>query len=328
MYRASHPRTKRTIVGALLVVLTTLALTGVSHAAKHGLGRSPSHELLVVTANLDEVFVPQDVAHSHDMLVFAHRVRYGVSSAPDVLLLQEVTATVAREVAKRLSREIGKKYVVAVAPGPVAWHMVGDKMFTTETAILLNSSTMRRVGRGHYLTNTYALGDTAPGIPNTSKKVAYALAQQRSTGTMYALASLHFVPNWNFKSRDVSNEYKKRWADRVAHTVKTTYPRAIPVIGGDFNSPRCLNESARDCQPAPFWSQMTSGLRFSDTLFSYGQIVGLGHLPAKPGVDFIFAKAGTAAAGSDYTYTKADQADPAKFYSDHQFHWALIQAGP
>jgi endonuclease/exonuclease/phosphatase family metal-dependent hydrolase len=305
-------------------LLASFVGAGVSHASTHGLGRSPSKELLVVTANLDEVFVPQDVAHSHDMLVFAHRVRYGVSSAPDVVLLQEVTASVAREVAKRLSLEIGKKYIVAVGPGPVAWRQVGNKMFTTETAILLNSSTMRRVGHGGYITNTYALSATASGIPNTTKKVAYTLAQQRSTGATYALASLHFVPNWNFRTSAISYSYKKKWAGRVAHIVKTKYPHAVPIIGGDFNSPRCLNESSENCQPAPFWSLMTSGLRFSDTLYAYGQQIGMGHLPAKPGVDFIFTKAGTAAAGSDYTYTKADQANPATFYSDHQFHWALV----
>ena len=326
MFRATFERHKATITVAIAIaVVGSVVGAGVSHAAKNGgLKRSPSHDLLVVTANLDEVFVPQDVAHSHDMLVFAHRVRYGVSSAPDVVLLQEVTRSVAKEVAKRLSREIGKKYVVAIAPGPVAWHQVGDKMFTTETAILLNSSTMRRLGHGGYITNTYSMDATASGIPNTTKKVAYVLAQQRSTGAKYALASLHFVPNWNFSSREVSYEYKKQWAGRVAHIVKSRYPRATPIIGGDFNSPRCLNESAKDCQAAPFWNLMTSGLRFNDTLYSYGQQIGLGHLPAKPGVDFIFTKAATAAAGSDFTYTKADQADPTTFYSDHQFHWALI----
>lgn len=323
MRRRHNKRALPALAVALGMVASVIA-GGVSHASSHGLRRSPSRELLVVTANLDEVFLPQDVAHSHDMLVFAHRVRYGVSSAPDVVLLQEVTRSVAKEVAVRLSREIGKKYTVAIAPGPVAWHQVGDKMYATETAILLNSSTMRRLGRGHYLTNTYALNDTAPGIPNTRKGVAYVLAQQRSTGIKYSIASLHFVPNWNFKSPAVSYEYKRQWAARVVHIVKMHYPSSIPVIGGDFNSPRCLNRSARDCVPAPFWSLMTSGLHFHDTLYTYGEQIGLGHLPAKPGVDFIFTKTGTAAAGSDYTYTKADQADPTKFYSDHQFHWALI----
>ncbi|MDQ3877818.1 MAG: hypothetical protein M3290_05640 [Actinomycetota bacterium] len=320
---------RRTI--ASIVAVVTVALTGsifaTANASGTGLKRAPSHDLVVVTANLDEVFVPQDVAHGHDMLVFAHRVRFGVSSAPDVVLLQEVTRSVAKEVAMRLSREIGKKYVVAVAPGPVAWHQVGDKMFATETAILLNSSTMRRLGRGGYITNTYAAKDTAPGIPNTRKGVAYALAQQRSTGTKYALASLHFVPNWNFSSHDVSYEYKRQWSARVAHIVKTKYPTAVPIIGGDFNSPRCLNKSSEDCIQAPFWRLMTSGLHFSDTLYAYGQQIGMGHVPAKPGVDFIFTKAGTTAAGSDYTYTDQNGADPQKFYSDHQFHWAQIHAG-
>lgn len=99
------------------------------------------------------------------------------------------------------------------------------------------------------------------------------------------------------------------------------YPNAARVIAGDFNKDRCAEKSgARDCEKALFWQNLT-GDRWSykDALFAVfeggKEGVGLG------GVDFVFTTGEPIDAGSDTSYNKSN---PAEFYSDHRFYWALI----
>jgi hypothetical protein len=317
-----RPRAIATVL--CIALFASLAIAGASHAQARPTGTAAG-QILVVTANLDEVFEPQDVAHHHDMQVFARRVATTVPAAPDVLLLQEVGRPASHAVAHILSRSLGHKYVAVVAPGAIAWTQRGNKLITTDTAILLNTSTMERLGHGGFITNSYPMGATAHGMPNDKKKVAYVAAKRRSTNTSYAIASLHFVPNSFLTSMSTSSSYKRRWATQVTHFLRGRFPKASPLVGGDFNSPRCLNESSANCQAAPFWSALTNRpLSLDDTLYAYGQKIGMGQVPAKPGVDFIFTRQATLAAGSDYKYTKELQNKASTYYSDHQFHWALI----
>jgi hypothetical protein len=187
---------------------------------------------------------------------------------------------------------------------------------------------MFRQSRGGFLTSSYLRRAAAPTVPRVTKREAYVLAARREGNFRMTLSSLHFVPEFDLRSRYLSNFYRSKWSREAAASLRWRFPDRTAghlfVIGGDFNSPRCLNRIAANCRRAPFWRTLTSRYRMYDAMYTYGRVAGHSNVQTNAGVDYIFSTGSVFAAGSDATYTKQVRRQPGRFYSDHQFYWALV----
>ena len=284
-------------------------------------GKSPDDRVLVVTANLREAYPDgNDLQNDGDMRVFVKRLLAQVPFAPDVLLLQEVRKQSATFVARHLSRKTGRSYAAVVKPPRDIITEEQGRSVHTETAIVLNRSTMLPISRGGYIRTSYERADAAPGQKVNVKRHAHIAAEERSTGTKIAIMSLRFVHITDLRSREVSFRYRYRWSNQVARFIARRYPATatgMRVIGGDFNAVRCLNNDPRSCREAGFWKLMTGD--------RYSYLEALFHSGLATGVDYIFARNDVVDAGFDRNYN-ADRAERGlqPYYSDHRFRWGVI----
>lgn len=102
-----------------------------------------------------EAFGVDDVRNHGDMKNYVDRLLTLVPYNPDILNLQVITEKPARYVADRLSKATGDDYIVALSPGNEPWVQKGETVTKTETAIVLNNTTMKKEDSGGYLTTTY-----------------------------------------------------------------------------------------------------------------------------------------------------------------------------
>jgi hypothetical protein len=280
---------------------------------------TPDGEILVVTANLREAHDPQDLRNLREMDVFVRRLLDKLPLRPDVLLLQEVSHRSAGKVARLLTERTTDTYGVAVDAGDkVTVKLSPSRYFHRETAIVINRTTMAKVGSGYLRTSydpRHASGTAKVGV----RRQSLMLAEEKASGFRLALASVHLATKSALKTHDLSQSYRNQWAKQITTALRQRYPAAANAltVGGDFNQDMCEYTIEKDCRPwAPFYKTYVEGLGLKD---SVRDVIG-GH-----GVDFVFTEGRVATAGKDATYVwKNVQNDPSRYYSDHAFRWALV----
>jgi hypothetical protein len=292
---------------------TVFMFAGISASpARAATGTGP-HRALVVVANVQEVYDKKDIANTRDMDVFVSRLDAHVPHAPDVLLLQEVRHSSAAYIAKRLRAVTGNPYTVAVDPGKKPVRHTATKHIEHETAILVNTETMRATRkRGFFATKTKGR-EMPAGRNRVFKYNAYLLAEERATGMAFPLMSVHLTPDYLMKSRSTGEAAHKRWVRKIARFMKRKFSGARGhyfAVGGDFNGPRCPVSGGDNCTLSKFYAKMMD-LGYRD---SVRDVVVVG------GVDYLFTKTGVYNAGVDSTYDRKKDV----FYSDHQFRWSIL----
>jgi len=292
------------------------------------LAESPPGQVMVIDANLLEVFQAADVADPQDMENFVRILLPRLQYAPDALALQEVNRESAENVARFLSEQSGYRYAAVVADNRV---FLGEGV-KRETAIVVNVDTMRVVDDGGFFRD--GVRDRDGGV----KDAAHLLTRERRGGLSMALVSVHL---------STKNPEKERSTQLIAEFVDERYPspsrRQIEVIAGDFNSRRCVAEApSPDCEPRPFYESITTQYGYKDAFLTGS--------PEEAGeqkyIDYIFARAGVLVGDADderkervgsdaefkeckqlYNEGRSSEAQggcATGFYADHNFQWALL----
>jgi endonuclease/exonuclease/phosphatase family metal-dependent hydrolase len=283
---------------------------------------SPSGKVLVVTTNLRAAWGDQG-----DMRVrmsrYVDRLLNQAPYFPDVLLLQEVKRNSADRVASLLSRRTRDRYVVAVRPPRIPWRQTPKIRTETDSAIVINRTTTKKLDHGGYISLTFKRSDAA----DPSKRVeinqhARLSVQEISSGMKLSVASVHFQYRL-LKNRALWRPYQKQWAQKVAKKLGAKYPGTIQTVGGDFNRTRCIHPGSGTltCTKNPFWRKFVNRHHYMDTIYRVWRD-GKKHL-GLGGVDFIFTKGLPTNAQTDVSY---NQRVRSTFYSDHHFVWATISA--
>jgi exonuclease III len=291
---------------AVLGALTAVAVISPAGAAP---GHTPQEQVLAVTANIEEAFAHgNDLDSMQEIPVFVRKVLNDVPFLPDVVMLQEVRARSASYAAKVFTRKSGDKYIVAKQAGVSPTKDYSNKQVHKETAILLNSETMKIADSGDYVATSYPQSATSSSHKNSTKKHAFLLAEKREGGLRVALASIHLAPESYLKNRELSNSYRRDWVKKIHNKVSGRYSDAdMKILAGDFNKIRCHSGSFRSCQVSKFWKYLVGAPRnYSDSLWE---------LKEETGVDYLFTK----------DKPVKGRQGPAGSYSDHRFHWALIK---
>jgi len=326
---------------------------------------SPAGQVSVLTANIDELLNGYDIAEPDELGHLAYRVQAVLSGlnargpavpnyAPDLVLLQESTQQSAQSVADYLSTQLGYRYLVGASSnsGTGAWvlNADGSKQTPTETtmgniqdtAILYNSTTMNAPsavsfqGLGYNKTQI----NSDPIDPHTGQpyygtnswlgmRQAIALISEKAgTHKQFAVASLHYRPNPMIKSPDF---YKGSWTEVVKDRLRTLYPGAIPIAGGDLNMTPCYQPNpnpallwdgysnctptAADPAPVPsqLWTAFTTQTSVAATPTAYAPAY---HPAFDNGIDHIFSTLNVLTANEDYDYKTyyPNTTDPAKAY--------------
>ena len=274
---------------------------------------SPSGEVFVVTANLQEAFNRSDYRNLKEMGVFVKRLLDRVPHRPDALLLQDVRKSAVRKVVEHLTKKTGDQYRVAQRLRKEPWQKLPNKRwYSTETAIVVNTVTMEIDGKAGFVRIRNPWGNPK-GDYVEYKGQAYARVVERDSGLVVGLMSVHLP-----KEPSESNKYAQRfgpWVDRLATFMNKHYPTGTRVIGGDFNQTRCLGKDP--CKEAPFWKVLTSAEHgYTDALWwEMEPRHWKKRLPL--GVDLIFTTGPVKNAGGDVK-------NPPVFYSDHRFFWANL----
>ena len=209
---------------------------------------SGSNQLTVMTANLIEMWNNPDLNENLDMVHFAARVRSVLTAlstpAPDVVLLQEVTAESAATVATQLTSRTGRTYAVGVnaasGAGAVESNPATGPLVRRETAILYNTETVSLSSPAASLIG-YPESQVQDG-EWLSLRQATALVTKRSSGKKFAIYGTHFQTHNKVIDHDL---YGGIWADFLKRRVNEipAYAGATPVIAGDFNRRPCINET-------------------------------------------------------------------------------------
>ena len=310
---------------AIIAVVATLSLAGgrpnapvpVPCAASDTPRRHTSpNRVLVVTNNLHSDS-EEEIQQLGEARVLARRVLDDVDCPPDVLLLQEVVRASARRVAETFTRMTTDRYVVVKSPGDSWIPVARKKVVNTETAIVVNLSTMRVVDDGGWIRSPYQRAH-AVGRP-VVRRHAHVMVAERRGGVRIALVSVHWVRPSTLSSREVARAYQDRWAKQIAETVDDRYPRAnVKLIAGDFNQNRCVYEPSNNCEPLSPYYETLRGRR-------YGYVDAVFEMHKMGGVDYFFSTGDLLDAGSDGDYDKdAAEGDARRWYSDHKFRWALL----
>jgi hypothetical protein len=277
---------------------------------------TPPGQVLVVINNLHSDS-RAETRRLSEARVLARRVLEDVRYYPDAILLQEVVRKSARKVAQMFTRMTGNRYVAARS-ARTSWNPVGRRrVVNTDTAIVVNVSTMRKTSRGGWIKSPYARRHAVGTL--VVRRHAYVAIAERRGNVRMPLVSTHWVRPSSIETGKLARRYQNRWAKRIASVVDRRYPRAgLKVVGGDFNQNRCVYEPSNRCRPlSPFYRTLRNRRnRYVDAIF---------RKLAMGGVDYLFATARVLDAGVDVDYDKNDaQGDPSQWYSDHKFRWALL----
>jgi len=343
---------------ALAPIIVVLLATGATDAQSLGMAptqrlpKSPEGEIVVISANLQEAFLPSDVQNSGEMRNFARRVRELVQAkmilyAPDVLLLQEVASFSTTKLARFLKEATGYTYAILIGPqlSPIVKD-TAEHQIVRDTAILINAATMEGIGKKGFVTSRYGAPESRNAEKPRWKQQAFAAVQEKTGGFSLALASVHFTPTEEMASEETAFARKGRWVDAIARHLSEAFPRQnTRVIGGHFNNRRCVTKTTNppeqaDCDPpgpggeTPFWTTLTQAVppfRYQDSAFAiHGASDATlqdqyrrGNGFAKKRIDFVFARAKVVLAAHDTTYgaTKGD----ADYISEHRLVWAQLQ---
>jgi hypothetical protein len=294
--------------------------------------RTPLGRLLIVSANLDLAF-PKRPPNPAQTGAFADRVASILPHAPDAVLLQEVDRPNASNLAAQLSERLPFAYAVKAAPNEPVVDKSSDKEDVVgDTAIVLNTTTMRALERPGVISTRYRADDRAPGTKPRAKQHVFLAAGERGGSLKLAMASVHFVPAERLASPIVGFCYKGQWTQKITRLLSGRYPGRLHVIGGDFNNRRCLATTETvQCDTWPFWFALVHKWRFKDAIFAVHGTSdetlreqyrkGTGY--SKLRVDYIFTTGTVVDASHDTTYG-AIPGDPG-FYSDHRLLWSLIE---
>lgn len=344
-------------IGAAFFLLALLAIGAADAqplgiAPRQRLPKSPEGEVVVVSVNLQEAFLPTDVQNSTEMQNFARRVRELVQAqtilyAPDVLLLQEVASFSTTKLARFLKDSTGYTYAILLGPelSPIVKD-TAEHQIVRDTAILINAATMEGIGKKGFITSRYGAPESRNAAKPRWRQQAFAAVQEKTGGFSLALASVHFTPTEEMASEEAAFARKGRWADAIARHLSEAFPKQnTRVIGGHFNNRRCLTKTTdppeqADCDPpgpggeTPFWSALTQTVAPFGYLDSVFAIHGVSDATlksqykrgdgfAKKRIDFVFARAKVVLAANDTTYgaTKGD----ADYISEHRLVWAQLQ---
>lgn len=284
----------------LALVVWTTALLSFSVASSGP--TSPPQKTLFITANLREGFNDRDLKNMRELPIFVNRLLSIMHYDPDVLLLQEVRYKSAAAVAQLLSKRTGHRYRLAFGGARNPWSGNKRRITVRDSAILLNTSTMTKVGKGGWIEVKKDSSATRPMY----KGHAYGLARRNGTAMTYAIASIHTQES---SITDTTRTIAKQLAAKRPDINSGRYN----IIGGDFNTTRLISPN----RSSSFWSWLTGSPRnYRDSVYS---VRG----PMSNGVDYIFARAGVYSAGVDSHYNNRTR-DPARFYSDHRFRWAIL----
>jgi hypothetical protein len=296
-----------TILVSLMVSPLASVLSSPGAVAQTRLAKSPRKRVLVVAANLLEGFNDNDVADMTEIGVFADRLMSQVPYAPDALLVQEVRRKSARYVARVMGEKTGFDYAVLVNAGKDPWRKRDGRILKRDTAIVINADTMEPRGKDGYVVTKHP---HKRGDKLQYKYNAYGAAREIGSHMDVPMLSVH-IPGYRLRRR------AKTFAKRLARAYPSTSRRDAPVIGGDFNdvSPVWLSG---ELKAKRWWRRLTGNrYRYSDAVFETTK---------RRGKDYIFAKSGVAAGGIDWSYdARAARGNPARFYSDHRFRWALLR---
>jgi hypothetical protein len=312
-------------VGGIVAVAVMMTLTGCQAeapvpvpcaASAKSRPATAANRVLVVTNNLHSDS-EDEIRQLSEARILAQRVLDDVDCRPDILLLQEVVRKSARRVAETFTRMTSDHYV-AVRSSPESWDPVGrQKVVNTETAIVVNRSTMRLVDEGGWMRTPYLRRDAVGTL--VVRRHAHLMVAERKGGVRMALVSLHWVRPSTLRTDEIAHAYQSRWAMRIAETLDNGYPRAnVKVIGGDFNQNRCVFEPSNNCDPLTPYYQALRDPR-------YGYVDTVFEMHKKGGVDYLFSTGDVLDAGVDDDYDKdAAEGDRSRWYSDHRFRWALL----
>jgi hypothetical protein len=305
-----------------LVVLVAMGVSVIP--AQAGSRNTPDGQVLVLTMNLEEAYSMGngDLGNNFEVDNFAKRVKDVVPQIPDVVLLQEVNYETSALAARKLTDRLGQRYVVAVRPIKNTTVEFPDKQVHTETAILLNSTTMAKEDRGGFIQTSYPRSAAAPGDRVNVRRHAFVLAREKASGLKMPLVSVHYAMVKSFKTEKLSNEYRGKWSKQIEnklakrYNADSTVSRAA-VVGGDFNASRCVSGQFASCRVAAWWKVFTSAPhKYVDTLFELD-------LPA--GVDVLFST-GRPVGGNWDKNGDFPEGDRSRFYSDHRFRWTVVEA--
>ena len=309
-----------------LCALGLLMALGVSLALPASAGRrnTDAGQVLVLTMNLEEAYSMGngDLGNHFEVDNFATRVRDVVPQIPDVVLLQEVNHETSALAARKLSNRLGQRFIVAVRPIRNTTIEYPDKQVHTETAILLNSTTMAKMDRGGFIQTSYPRSAAVAGDRVNVRRHAFVLAKEKASGLKMPLVSVHYAMVKSFKTEKLSNEYRGKWSKQIENKLATRYnadstTSRAAVVGGDFNASRCVSGQFASCREAAWWKVFTSAPhRYVDTLFELG-------LPA--GVDVLFST-GRPLGGNWDKHGDFPEGDRSRFYSDHRFRWTVVEA--
>ncbi len=307
----------------LAMMLAGIVLTSAAPVHAGATEASPPGRVVVVTTNLQEAWQTEDMRDHWEMENYVERLMNQLPFFPDMLLLQEVKLSSARYVKELLTAATGDTYGWGVKPPRRPWSQNPRVRTETDSAILFNTTTMRKLDDGGYISLTYQRAHAVDRVDRVEKTQHARVSLAERDGDMtVAGASVH-LQYGHLVDRHV-DRYQVEWTDKLARVMADRYPDAVRNIGGDFNKDRCAEKTgARTCRKSLFWRNLTeSPWNYVDVLYEVfldGQDgVGLG------GVDFIFSTGDPLNGGSDTSYNKND---PDQFYSDHRFFWGVLGTG-
>lgn len=310
-------RARAAFAAALVGLLAQSSLLYLpAQAARKPVKQAPRpHQVLVVTGNLEEAWDERDKAEAGDLAAFVRRMSELAPHAPDVFLLQEITLAGSRKLVKLLHKETSQRYAIAASAGKSPVNVKPNRVFTRETAILINLRTMKRVGKPRYIDTTHSRRHGVKGTLREVKRNAAALVRERSTGLTIPVASVHFHTAGQLRSEKASRRYRKIWSRRIDNVLQRTWPRyrRNAVIGGDFNDARHRVRNGK--RVTQRWWEVMRNRGYRDSIFEvdpYG------------GVDYIFTRTKIAAADLDRSYSPDAAAGTAAYYADHKMRWALL----
>jgi endonuclease/exonuclease/phosphatase family metal-dependent hydrolase len=301
---------------------------------------SPIGQVMVVTANARQLAII-DVRHFRRMLGLAVAMRNrppawdggfeGAVTAPDVVILQEISDSNLDIVNKLLKQRSAYKYQTLAAPG-------------STTKFLINVDTVAVQGAPETWTDT-----CLPGTPEKDPRM-YQLAHftENTSGLPFTVAGVHF-----FKNYSGSGQQRCRERNTEELRAQLADETGAIVVGGDFNYR--AKATAYECdpneesEPVEWWASMTvptdGGRAYVDAVYETGRRDGTlmvdewtheqdgarqvctgetTHKRAR--IDYLFAAGATVAeAHADHPGWAGEEPGTVdtenKKYSDHRFVW-------
>jgi hypothetical protein len=294
---------------ATSIALPGLALISGPAPALQSKSNTPKNSLMVVTANLEEAW-PGDLSGGSQMNTFAERVLDEFMYRPDVLAVQEVKESSAKQVAQLLTRKSGKQYKVVVMPHANPFFTQGGRAHARETSIIINTDTMKVLNKGGFHEVSAAPADeTEPHDPVLEN--AYALLKRKGTGKKFATMSVHTLPR-GYICCGKDEYYRNLWAKQAHNFLKKKWggKRGLRyLIAGDFNQEVCERNSGFKCFKYYDFAKTLKGFGYQDTSKQRGP------------VDLIWSKGmGGSLHNRDSGYDGLGRAR----YADHAFRYTIL----